>query len=134
MAESKLMKAQARAKELRSEVRDLSDELEAAQNNPSTLRQFVQVPITTFTALGGSYGYVMLQNLGMMPKRVPVDGIAGAVGQLGLAFFHGPVASVLRDIAIGTTAGASGRVGAQMGYESIDTDQGPAWIKPGQKA
>lgn len=127
------MRAQEQATKLRGQVRELRDTVEELQEpNPTTLRQFVSVPIIDGTAWLGGFTYVKLQKMGWMPKRFPVDGTAGASLQLLLAFFHGPVAGVFRDVAHGMTAGAAGRIGALQAMEVIDTDKGPAWLKPGQ--
>lgn len=129
--ESKLMRARENAKNLRAEVRELQGEVsELEEPNPTTLRQFVAIPIINVSAFTGSFTFVKLQKMGWMPKRVPVDGIAGGAVQLITAFFHGPFVSVIRDGAHGVTAGAAGRVGAQAAMETIETKSGPAWVKP----
>lgn len=133
MSQSKLMQAQEKAKSLRSEVKELRGTVEELeQPNPSTLRQFVQIPIINGTAYASNFGYVKLQKVGLMPKRVPVDGIVGVVGQFIFAFAHGPVSSVFRDGFHGMTAGAAGRCGAVQAMETVETERGPAWLKPGQ--
>lgn len=127
------MKAKNDASRLRADNRDLRGEIETLEEpNPSTLRQFVSVPLINASGFGGSFLYVQLQKMGMAPSKVAVDGIVGALGQLGLAFAHGPVASVARDVADGVTAGAAGRVGSHAAMETVETEQGPAWLKPGQ--
>lgn len=130
---SKLMRAQEQAGKLRGQVRELRETVdELSEPNPSTLRQFVSVPIIDGTAWAGSFTYVKLQKMGWMPKRFPVDGTAGASLQLLLAFFHGPIASVFRDMAHGMTAGAAGRIGGLQAMETVETEKGPAKLLPGQ--
>ncbi len=128
MATGKLAKYQKQARSLRTQNRDLRDEMDVP--NPSTLRQLIGVFLRTGVAYGGGRGFIRMQQAGWMPSKIPVDGIVGVAGDIATAFLHDPVSAVFRDIAGGMAEGAAGRMAAIHQYAKGEVDGKAALVLP----
>jgi hypothetical protein len=108
--EEKLADQRATAKELRAENTELLEQLEMALPQcRSPVGRIASNLLQTMSAYGFGRGYIKLQQIGLMPKRFPVDLLLGTLGQVPLAFSCHPVARIAEDVLKGVTAGAGGR-------------------------